>query len=49
MTSTTQALTGLTDNTDYNVQVAAICGAGDTSALSPAMMFTTLCVATALT
>ena len=48
VTSTTQALTGLTDNTDYNVQVAAICGAGDTSALSPAMMFTTLCgVATA--
>ena len=43
VTSTTQALTGLTDNTDYNVQVAAICGAGDTSALSPAMMFTTLC------
>ena len=48
VTSTTQALTGLTDNTDYNVQVAAICGAGDTSALSPTMMFTTLCgVATA--
>ena len=34
VTSTTQALTGLTlmSNTQYDVQVAAICGAGDTSA-----------------
>ena len=43
VTSTTQALTGLMSNTQYDVQVAAICGAGDTSALSPTMSFTTLC------
>ena len=43
VTSTTQALTALMSNTQYDVQVAAICGAGDTSALSPTMSFTTLC------
>ena len=43
VTSTTQALTGLMSNTQYDVQVAAICGAGDTSGLSPTMSFTTLC------
>ena len=43
VTSTTQALTSLMSNTQYDVQVAAICGAGDTSALSPSYSFNTLC------
>ena len=43
VTSTTQALTSLMPNTQYDVQVAAICGAGDTSALSPSYSFNTLC------
>ena len=43
VTSSTQALTGLMPNSSYDVQVAAICGAGDTSALSPLYSFYTLC------
>ncbi|MEC9158891.1 MAG: choice-of-anchor J domain-containing protein, partial [Bacteroidota bacterium] len=43
VTSSTQALTGLTSNTNYDVQVAAICGAGDTSAMTPVYSFSTAC------
>ena len=43
VTSSTQALSGLMPNSSYDVQVAAICGAGDTSALSPLYSFYTLC------
>ena len=48
VSSSIQALTGLTPNTNYTIQLRAICGVGDTSALSPAYTFTTSCgIATA--
>ena len=43
VTSTTNALTGLTPATVYTVEIAAICGAGDTSSLSLPYTFATAC------
>ena len=48
VTSTTNMLTSLTSATVYTVEIAAICGAGDTSSLSLPYTFATACgVATA--
>ena len=43
VTSTTNSLTGLTSATVYSVEIAAICGAGDTSSLSLPYTFATAC------
>ena len=43
VTSTTNALTGLTPATIYTVEIAAICGAGDTSSLTLPYTFATAC------
>ena len=43
VTSTTNALTGLTPATVYSVEIAAICGAGDTSSLTLPYTFATAC------
>ena len=43
VTSTTNALTGLSPATVYTVEIAAICGAGDTSSLTLPYTFATAC------
>ena len=43
VTSTTNNLTGLTPGTFYSVEIAAICGVGDTSSLSLTYTFATAC------
>ncbi|MFK7948609.1 MAG: fibronectin type III domain-containing protein [Saprospiraceae bacterium] len=43
--STSENITGLTDNTDYEFYVRAVCGVGDTSEWVGPHYFTTLCIA----